>query len=397
MITVEEAYKIVLNHHLASKTELIDIALAQGRILAEDIYADRDFPPFDRVTMDGIAIQYNTFQKGIREYPVEGIAPAGAEKVTMSNEGSCIEVMTGAILPKNTDTVIRYEDVGIANGLATINLDALKFRQNIHFQGIDRLKDAVVLKAGTLIGAPELAVLATVGKSKLMVYQTLSIAIISSGDELVDIHETPEPHQIRKSNNYSIKGALKALHCKIHSFHLLDDPEQILSALHNIIEAHEVIIMSGGVSKGKFDFIPEALSALKVKKKFHKIMQRPGKPFWFGVTQNGKPVFALPGNPVSSFMCTHKYVIPWLKKHLHYSNKPQFAILDEDVNFMPDLNYFVQVKLHFHHDGTIHAIPEEGNGSGDFANLTDADAFMELPRGKNLYKKGEAYEIFTFR
>lgn len=397
MITVEEAFGIVLDNCKIAETELVSIHVAQGRILAETIIADRDFPPFDRVTMDGIAIQYNSFEKGQKTFPILGIAPAGSEQINLTSEDGCVEVMTGAMLPLNTDTVIRYEDVEIKDGQAKINLTALNFRQNIHFQGLDRQMGSVIIKPGKSIKAPELGVLATAGKAEVLVYKNPKVAIISSGDELVDVDKVPLAYQIRKSNNFSIKGALEQFRCPIVSFHITDDKEVVKNEIEKILKDFDIIILSGGVSKGKFDYIPEALEQLKVRKLFHKVKQRPGKPFWFGVSEEEKVVFALPGNPVSSFMCTNKYVLPWFRKHLNANYKQAYAELNSDITFKPDLNYFAQVELTFNAKGKILAHPVEGNGSGDLANLTDADAFIELARGKDLYKKGEAHPILMIR
>ena len=152
------------------------------------------------------------------------------------------------------------------------------------------------------------------------------------------------------------------------------------------------------LSKGKFDFVPAALKKLGVEKLFHKIQQRPGKPFWFGKAPNGSIVFALPGNPVSSFMCTHRYFKPWLNASLGLPPMPYpFAVLAEDVHFKPDLSYFMQAKLEYGADGMLYVHPIHGHGSGDLANLVDADVFVELPRGKDVYAKGEIYRILFFR
>ena len=164
MITVEEAFEIVLTNCPQAKIESINIDDSQGRVLAEDIFADRDFPPFDRVTMDGIAIKFETFQAGFRNFEIEAIAPAGAAQVTMKNPTSCVEAMTGAMLPINCDTVIRYEDVELAGRQATINLEKLVFKQNIHFQGLDRQIGDLLVKGGKRIQSAELGVLATAGK-----------------------------------------------------------------------------------------------------------------------------------------------------------------------------------------------------------------------------------------
>jgi len=396
MISVEEAHRMVISNCPQAAIELESIKNVQGSTLAEDILADRNFPPFDRVTMDGIAIKYEDFEKGVRTFKITGIAAAGSEQVSIHKSEECVEAMTGAMLPENTDTIIRYEDLEIDGNNVKVTIEGVTKGQNIHYEGEDRKMGDLILSKGKSINPPALAVLATVGKAMVKVYKQPKIAIISSGDELVNVDINPEPHQIRKSNIYSIAGALSKFNCDIDQFHLLDDPDEITSKIKGILEEYDVIILSGGVSKGKFDYIPEALAQLNVQKLFHRVKQRPGKPFWFGKSEKGKMVFALPGNPVSSFMCTNKYVLTWMRWHLGLDEQKVYAELVSDINFKPDLTYFAQVKLEYTSRGKILAHPIEGNGSGDLANLTDADAFMELPLGKNVYEKGEVHRILIY-
>ena len=162
------------------------------------------------------------------------------------------------------------------------------------------------------------------------------------------------------------------------------------------MQQYDVIILSGGVSEGKFDYIPKALDECGVKKLFHKVQQRPGKPFWFGKNDKGVLVFALPGNPVSAFMCLHRYLLSWLEKSLGVRKQNLYAVLNEDFTFTPKLQYFLQVKLHVDQKGCLIATPVEGNGSGDFANLAATNAFMELPLERNNFTKGEVFKIWTF-
>jgi len=397
LISVAEASQIVIDHQLILGEEYVSLENSMGRILREDLIADRTFPPFDRVTMDGIAIAYAAFEKGQREFPIQEIQAAGMEQKTMSHNSHCMEVMTGAILPSNTDTVIRYEDLDINDGIARIVLDQLKFRQNIHFKGNDRPQGEVIVEAGGKISAAEIGVAATIGKTTLKVAQIPKAVIITTGDELVEVAETPLPHQIRSSNVYKIKSTLHKWGVPAVSLHLIDDKAAIKASLQECLENFEVIILSGGVSKGKFDFVPEVLEDLAVVKLFHRVAQRPGKPFWFGQKDN-TCVFALPGNPVSSFMCLHRYFRPWLNATLNLPTAvPPHAILQEDFNFRPDLTYYLQVKIQYNTAGQILAFPLEGNGSGDLANLVDADAFLEIPRGKELFKKGEIYPLMIYR
>jgi molybdopterin molybdotransferase len=155
--------------------------------------------------------------------------------------------------------------------------------------------------------------------------------------------------------------------------------------------------MSGGVSMGKFDYVPDVLEDLSVKKLFHKVKQRPGKPFWFGRHENQTLIFAFPGNPVSVFMCLHRYFIPWLEKSLNIkSSSPQYAILQNDIHFSYPLQFFAQVKLGVNNQGQLVAEYIESNGSGDFSNLVYTHAFMELPMDKNEFKKCDVYKVWQY-
>ena len=397
MITVEEALKIVLTHTTDFGTESVPLDQAYGRILREPIVADRDFPPYDRVTMDGIAIKFEEFKGGRRDFHIEGTAAAGEEQKTLNDSKSCLEVMTGSVMPANADTVIRYEDIVIENDVASIREDAITYRQNIHFKGEDRKQGDIVIHPGKRISSSEVGVCATVGSSNVQVARLPRTIIISTGDELVDIDEKPQAHQIRRSNVYRLSTVLRHYHIPVTTAHLMDDKELIKSELEKYVNEYELLILSGGVSKGKFDFLPEALEMAGVKKLFHKIKQRPGKPFWFGVHPHAT-VFAFPGNPVSSFMCMQQYFISWLNRSLGENDKPvPRAVLTEEVTFKPDLTYFLEVAVDYGKDGTIRATPVKGNGSGDLANLVDAEAFIVLPMGRDTFAEGEVFPLLFYR
>ncbi|MEO6908815.1 MAG: molybdopterin-binding protein, partial [Abditibacteriaceae bacterium] len=176
--------------------------------------------------------------------------------------------------------------------------------------------------------------------------------------------------------------------------HILDDADITRQQISRCLEEYDVILLSGGVSMGKFDYVPKVLEELSVQKYFHKVQQRPGKPFWFGAHSNGTLVFALPGNPVSAFMCLHRYFVPWLEASLDIPSSSSYAILNGDIFFDRPLQYFLQVKIQIDDKGQLLATPVDGKGSGDFANLLDADAFMELPAEKSTFKKGDVYKVW---
>lgn len=391
---------MVLSRKRDFGTEKLPLEQCHGRVLRQEIRADRDFPPFTRVTMDGIAIQWAAYKNGQRSFPVEGIQAAGSPQLTLKDAGNCLEVMTGATLPKNADTIIRYEDVSIEDGQAHIAKEArVRAYQNAHGQGTDRKSGDLIVASGAVLSPAEIGVAATVGLPELEVARMPKAVIVSTGDELVPVADTPEPHQIRTSNAYTIQMALSRWGVSADRLHIDDELEATKAALADCIQHYDIILLSGGVSKGKYDYVPAALEALGAKQHFHKVKQRPGKPFWFGEVEGQCTIFALPGNPVSSFMCTQRYVRTWLRASLGLEPMGYaHAVLAEDFHFKPDLTYFLQVKTHYDAStGRLMAQPLEGRGSGDLANLADADAFLELPRGRNDFKAGEVFPLIFYR
>lgn len=396
MISTQEALKIVLDNSRSFGTENVPLAEAVGRVLAEDILSDRALPPFNRVCMDGIAIAHEAYAAEQRLFKVEAVGAAGSPQLTLQNTENCIEIMTGAVLPEGTDTVIRYEDLKQVGDAFEIQVEDVQAHKNIHYQGRDFGEGEVLLKQNLRIKAIDINILATVGKTQVKVKQMPRVAVISSGEELVEVGEQPAAHQIRRSNVYMLIARLREWGVESQAFHFQDDLSDITENLQKIVETHDVILMSGGVSKGKFDFIPAALEALQFKKQFHRVKQRPGKPFWFG-TRAEKVVFAFPGNPVSTLACFHKYFLPWLEKSL---NKKQAHLLkvrlSEAVHFKPALTYFAQAKLRFGQDGICYAKVGHGNGSGDIVNPSRMDGFIELSSDKESFEAGEVFDFLPF-
>lgn len=399
MISTQEAQAYIDSTIHSFGTERISLDQAYARILAEHLYSDRPLPPYNRVTMDGIAINYEAYANGQRQFPITGTAAAGAARMSLKAPNTCLEAMTGGVLPEGADTVIRYEDLRIKEGQATILLEDLKPGKNVHKIGEDRQKGDLLVPIGKKIGAAELGVLATIGKAEVLVQRHPRVMIASTGDELVPVHETPLPHQVRRSNVYSVQSALQSLQLSADTLHLDDQYDLILKKMRQVVADYDLIILSGGVSKGKFDFLPQVLEELQVKKLFHRVAQRPGKPFWFGrQPEEDTVVFALPGNPVSSFVGTHRYILPWLEACMQQQKlTPEYAVLAADFHFKPALTYFLQVRLTMNEQAQILATPLTGNGSGDLANLADADALLELPAGRADFKAGEVYPLIRFR
>ncbi|GAB4044976.1 molybdopterin molybdotransferase MoeA [Spirosoma litoris] len=400
MLSVSDAFSITQQHLLSLPTETVSLLDANGRVLREAVRADRDFPPFNRVAMDGIAIRFADYAAGQRTFRVIGMQRAGQPQQTLQDSGTCLEVMTGAMLPIGADTIARYEEIRIVDGQASIVVENTPFGpiqmgMHIHPQATDRRANDELMSVGTRLGPSELAVAASVGQSTLLVTALPRVALVSTGDELVDVSDTPLPYQIRRSNTYMLQAALLSLGIQATLHHIVDDEEQLEKGLEDLLVTNDMLILSGGVSAGKADFVPDTLEKLGVQKHFHKIDQRPGKPLWFGTSASGKTVFALPGNPVSTVLCAYRYVLPYLRASLGLAPATiRYAQLAESVTFKPNMTYFLPVRLTSEMDGRTLAHPLPGSGSADFANLLAADGFMEFPPNQSEFGVGDSFQVW---
>jgi molybdopterin molybdotransferase len=372
-----------------------------GCTLAEDIVAESAMPPFNRVTMDGIAIHFLDYTQGIRSWIVVQTQYAGQETTTISKVGECVEIMTGAVLPDGCDTIIRYEDLNEifnSNNERQFELSDVDVKQgqNIHVLGSDKKQGDIILKKGQVIGATDIALLATVGMQKVFIYKKLSIVVIATGDELTNIEETPSAYQIRASNHLMIAAVLSAQGFDCDSFLRRDDLGQLQELLEKCLQQYDIIVLTGAVSKGKADFIPAILANLSVTKLFHGVAQRPAKPFWFGRKAQCL-VFAMPGNPVSAAVCTYVYLLPFIDKQqgikrIHFKCK-----VDKEINFKPACTYFMQAKIKQTSDRNLMATPYLGNGSGDLTNLAEVNAFIALPANQENFNTQDFYDVYFTR
>ncbi len=391
MISVDEAYQFIDSHTKHYGTEFVSLLSSLDRILATDVKADRDLPPFDRVTMDGIAISGNFFLNGQRIFRVETLSAAGSVAQTLQDEKGCIEVMTGTILPLNTDAVIPYEQCDIKDGVATVISDEISMFQNIHRKGTDEKEGNILLRKKTKISPASIGVLATAGISEVEVYKLPSVAVCSTGDELVTVGQTPLPHQIRQSNIYLLAADLEREKVKATLHHLWDDKEDMKRMLQEILQQHDVILLSGAVSKGKYDFLPEVLKELDMKTIFHRVAQRPGKPFLLGAIGE-KMIFGFPGNPVSTFVCYHLYFKHWLRKSFYQAKQKLFAKLSHTISLSSSLTNHVLVKTSYE-NGECLIEPISFSTSGDIPALLHADGIISLQPREEGFQKGEIFEL----
>jgi len=370
-----------------------------GGTLRENIYAERDYPPFDRVCMDGIAIASEAARRGLRRFAVQATQAAGAPPLTLANAESVIEVMTGASLPWGTDCVIPLEHYVLDQGVVMLTgpVNDTPFR-NVQRRGEDGRHGTLMLEAGTLLGAPEIAIAASAGLARVRVSSQPAFMVISTGDELVEPGEPIAGHQIRRSNTYAVIAALRARGFdRVSNDHLLDEEAMLSDRLSLHLATHEVLILSGGVSMGRFDLVPKVLQSLGVRQVFHRVAQRPGKPLWFGIGPRGQAVFGLPGNPVSTLICLVRFVIPAIIIAMGTRRPAAERIgLAISVHFDLPLAYFLPVVVQIDEWGRPWASPRPTNTSGDFLSLIGTDGFVELPPGPVTYPKGFVAPLYRW-
>jgi len=397
MLTTAEATSAILDAMPQFPAIGTATADATGSILRQAVLAERDQPPFDRVMMDGIAVRYSDLSGGISEFPVQAMQAAGDEALAL-DEGRCIEIMTGASLPGNADCIVPVERISVEDNVATLEAGySAKHRQFIHPRASDHAKGVELLSPGKRISPMDIAVIASCGLTGIEVSRLPSVRIVSTGNELVAAGEPVAPHQIRLSNGPAIQALLgQHGYADCSQDHIVDEREQLRSRIAAHLDEADVLILSGGVSMGKADYVPEVLAELGVEVVFHKISQRPGKPMWFGMGPRKQAVFALPGNPVSALVCCRQYVIPAMDKaSLATASAPEFASLATDVTFKPDLTCFQPVKLVSSAAGQVLAIPVKTNTSGDFTALSGTDGYVELAREQSHFAADTA--VFLHR
>ncbi len=401
LITPETAEALMAHHMPRFGTVVCPLEEAAGGILRAAVVADRDLPPFDRVTMDGIAIAYAAWQGGTRKFQIEDTAAAGHPAPPLrAPAGGALRVMTGAMLPPGADAIVPVEECSFEHDTVTVQDTAqVAPLQFLHSQGSDRRQGDTVLAAGLRLRAPHISIAAAVGQSTLTISERPPIAVVSTGDELKAVHEPVEPYQIRSANDAGLRGALVANGFpQVDTLHVHDDPQATRDVLQKVLHAYRVVLITGGVSMGQHDHVPAALNALGVTQHFHKIRQKPGKPMWFGTHPSGVPVFALPGNTVSALVCLHRYVLPALEQAQGAAPRPTPQVqLESALRFNWPLTGFVPVRLSWTRTGECRAHPQTTNTSGDFSALHTSDGFVELPAGKDLFVAGEALRYYAWQ
>jgi molybdopterin molybdotransferase len=397
MISVEKALKTILVNFRPLGLEKINILEAQKRVIGEDIFAPHNIPSADNSAMDGYAVRHIDTKGATKDKPlqlkvIEDI-PAGKVSLKKIKKGEAARIMTGAVIPEGADSVIRQEDTK-KNGKTVIIYTSAKKGQNIRFAGEDVQKGELVINKGSALRPADIGMLAALGKAFISVYQKPRVAIMSTGDELVDIETNPPLGKIINSNSYSL--AAQVLECGgipimlgISKDKKLDLQEKFKTALHA-----DVIISSGGVSVGDFDFVKDVMGEIGNAMHFWQVAMRPGKPLAFGAIEN-VPLFGLPGNPVSAMVSFEQFVRPSLLKmqgHKKLFRQTAKAVCAQEVQKSAGFKHFIRAIVKKEKDQYIASVTGD-QGSGILKSMVMANALIVIGENETRIKKGSQVTI----
>ncbi len=384
MTSLHEAIRQITAQATSFGIEQVSIDEALGRVLAQEVVADRDYPPFNRSAMDGYAVQSaDLVNKKLSQLELLEHVLAGEVATQALTSGKCTKVMTGVPVPTGADTVIRIEDCQQEGQLVFFRSAAIRPGQNIARQGEDARKGDMLLKQNRCINAPAVSVLAVTGNSRVMVERLPEVAIVATGNEIIPIDAPVQPQQIRDSNSFSVTSCLKRFHIQNPVTALVPDDK---SALHDCLSKllqKDIIIISGGVSKGDADYVPEVLLSLGVKELFHQVKIKPGAPLWFGRTPNGGVVFGLPGNPLSVQIACRIFLEPYISACFKIAPRPPVFLpfATERLKKSKSDEFFPCQITIYHSFSALFPVPH--NGSGDIAAALESDGIALHPANIN--------------
>jgi molybdopterin molybdotransferase len=394
MYSINEAQKMIANCVRNFGTEIISIDDAYNRILAEDIIADRDYPPFNRATMDGYAVNSADFIDKKTKLKLIGTLYAGSVSEQIVAEGTCLKIMTGAPVPEGADAVVRVEDTIQNESIIVFKAHSVSPFQNIAKQGQDSIFRDLILEKNTMLNALSISVLAVTGKSTVKVYKIPEVAVVSTGNEIVSVQDVILPFQIRDSNVYSLKNFLKQYHITTVKSKLIKDDKAALIIELNEFLNEDILIITGGVSKGEADYIPEVLKSLGVEEIFHRVKIKPGNPLWFGKLPNGGVVFGLPGNPVSVQVAYKVFIEPYLRNCLNLKKiTPVYFPVMEKKNKKTNFTEYFPCNL-ISKNNISGLISKSMNTSGDITATLDTDGIAIHPESMETINENEPVEFY---
>ena len=377
LISIAEAEKLVMDSIPLAAVESVALADAYGRVLRQNLCADRSIPPYDRVMMDGIAIDSAEYHGIGSEFIYAGTQAAGSAALEKLLPNTCFEVMTGAVMPSGCDCVVPVEEISREGDSFILSPDAdISPNKFVHAEGSDAKQNEILVATNSRLRHPELAIAASIGQVEIEVSRLPLIHIITTGDEVIDPSEAPESHQIRRSHPTALISKIETekLGRCVH-VHLPDDEKDTEHQLQQSLQEADVIILTGGISKGKFDYVAPCLKKLMGEPLFHGVRQKPGKPLAYWKNASGTCIFALPGNPISVLATATRYVFPALRAHLGLTITQQSRELAGSFDWKAPLPGFLPVKSL--ENGNYEVVPFKN--SGDYTCLVGIDGFIQVP------------------
>jgi molybdopterin molybdotransferase len=396
MLSFEQARQLIItetqSHQTACPTINLPLADALGHVLAQKIHADREYPPFHRSTRDGYAVRAREATQNATLRCI-GEIKAGDTVLTPLDSGTCIQIMTGAAVPSGADAVVMIEFTRRAADTVTFDRDTQP-NQNIVPQGSEARSGDRILQPGLRLGFAELAIAAQVGAANLLCYKKPRVAILSTGDEIVPVTESPGPFHIRNSNSVSLAAQVHLAGGQPVLLGNALDRVEDLSAKIELGLQHDILVLSGGVSMGKYDLVESVLKSFGAEFFFDAVAIRPGKPAVFGRCRN-KLVFGLPGNPVSTMVTFQLFVTPAIDLFSGAAPRPLpllNATLSQSLHEKPGLAHFLPARLDWPAASPqVHALPWQG--SGDIATLSRANCFLVVPADRHDIPAGEIVSV----
>lgn len=396
MIAVDRALEIVLSRAAPLPAEEIDFTEAPGRILREDAAADTDLPPFRRSAVDGFAVRASDTASVPATLTLVGSVPAGTHPDFRIGPGEAASIMTGAPVPDGADAVSMVEVSREVEGGVVLTESAVP-GQNVAPQGAEVLRGEVVLKRGTRLDAAAVAVLATVGKTRLRVGRRPTVSVAATGDELVHPSEIPGPGQIRNSNGFSLLAQCRSVGIDARSLGVAEDSEASLAAFVRRGLETDVLLLSGGVSMGRYDLVEKVLSELGVEILVDAVALKPGKPLVFGVGEGGKLVFGLPGNPVSTMVTFELFVRTALARLEGEANPVREILrarLQDGLSNRGPRRAYLPGWLGVGEEGDLVAKPIPTKGSADIVAFSKANALLIVPEELDRIEAGEPVSVY---
>lgn len=391
MVSVNEAHEIIGSHLAVLPAENLPLAESIGRVLSEDVYSPVHLPPFDQSAMDGYALVASDLASGT-PVRIAGESSAGNPYTGQVKPGTCVRIFTGAVVPEGADTVVVVENTSEENGILLVRETNTRMGQNIRTKGSQTLAGSLALPAGTMINPATAGFLAMMGITQVQVSRNPRIAILVTGSELVPAGQALAEGQIYESNGITLRAALRSLRLDAAEVVMAGDSEELIAAtVARLLRENDMLLVSGGISVGKYDFTGKALLGEGVTEHFYKIAQKPGKPLFFGTKEN-KAVFGLPGNPASALTCFYEYVhhaLRCLQGEKTRLQLPQISVpLASDWKKKPGLTNFLKGKIE---GGKV--FPLEGQESFMLNSFAVADCLICIPADAAEVKAGTPVNV----